>query len=99
MYHNKPERLGDDASVAVLDLDLPDHAVSMPAARRFVLGPPGFLHHEGQRRWLTLSGFELLADGTGPWDERHETDLVLETHAQSTATLGLTLRDNPPHPL
>jgi hypothetical protein len=40
-----------------------------------------------------------LADGTGARDERDEGDRLLETYAQSTATLGLTSRDNATPPL
>ena len=68
MPHHKAERFERSASVAVLNLPLPAHALSMPAARRFLLGPPGLLHHKGQRALLTPPGFALLADGTGARD-------------------------------
>src|SRR5262249_40033829 len=99
MHHHKAERFERYSSVAVFNLHLPAHALSMPAARRFILGPPGFLHHKGQRALLPPPGFERWAEGTGARDERDEGDLLLETDAQSTATIGLTIRDNATHPL
>ena len=44
MLPPKAERFERDPSVAVLDLHLPDHTLSMPAARCFGLRPPGLLH-------------------------------------------------------
>jgi hypothetical protein len=68
MHHDEPERLQDNPSVAVLHLPLPDHAVAMPAARRFILGPPRLFHEEGQGGLLASPGFEVLPDGTGTRD-------------------------------
>src|SRR5262249_43975297 len=68
MHHHKTGRLQGEPSVAVLDLAPSCQALPMPAARRFVLGPSSLLSHEGQRGLLTPPVFELLADGTVPWD-------------------------------
>src|SRR5262249_19822190 len=43
MHHHTTECLQGDPSVAVLDLDPSEHALPMPAARRFVLGPSRLL--------------------------------------------------------
>ncbi|MBA0086594.1 MAG: hypothetical protein HRJ53_16560 [Acidobacteria bacterium Pan2503] len=66
MHHHKPECLRDDAPIAVLDLDLPDHALPMPAARRFVLRPPRLFPSERQRGLLLAPGCQFLTHGTGP---------------------------------
>ena len=68
MHHDKAQRFLRDPSIAVLDLHLPEHALPMPAAGRFVLGPPRLLHQEGQGGLLLSPGFEFLADGTGARD-------------------------------
>ena len=44
MHDNKPQGLRGDPSIAVFDLDLAHEALSMPAAGRFCLRPPWFLH-------------------------------------------------------
>src|SRR4029453_998665 len=64
MHHHKAERFERYSSVAVLNLHLPAHTLSMPAARRFILGPPRLLQQEGQGGLLLPPGFEGLADGT-----------------------------------
>jgi hypothetical protein len=68
MPHHTPERRRDDASIAVLNLNLLEHAVPIPAARRFVLGPPGLVHQQGQGGLLASPGVEVLPDGTGARD-------------------------------
>ena len=99
MHHYEAERCARDPSVAVLDLHLPDHTVAMPPAGCLGLGPPRFLHHEGQHRLLLAPGFESLPDSARARDSRYEPDVVLQTQAQRAATLGLPLRHNPTHPL
>jgi hypothetical protein len=64
MHHNKAERFERDPSVAVLYLYLPDHTLAMPPAWCLVLGPPRFLHQEGQHRLVLAPGFETLPDST-----------------------------------
>jgi hypothetical protein len=71
MHHHKPERLRDDSSVAVLDLDLPDDALTMPTAGLLVLRPPGLLYQEREGGLLLPPRFELLAYGTGARDQGH----------------------------
>src|SRR6266446_1000594 len=65
MHHHKAERFERDPSVAILNLHLPDHTLSMPTPRGLVLRPPRFLQQEGQGGLLLPPGFEGLADGTG----------------------------------
>ena len=43
MHHDKPEVLHGDPPLTIFHRHLPDDAVAMPAARRFVLGPPRLL--------------------------------------------------------
>src|SRR5207248_9064327 len=50
-------------------------------------------------RSLPPPGFEFLPDSTRARDECDEIDLVLETYTQSTATIGLAIRDDATHPL
>jgi hypothetical protein len=64
MHDHQPECLQGDSSVAVLDLDLAHHTLSMPVARRFVLRPPGLLYQEGQSGLLAPPDFKRLPDGT-----------------------------------
>lgn len=64
MHDHKPECLRGDPSVAVLDLDLVHHTLSMPVAGRFILGPTGLLHQEGQSGLLAPPDFKLLPHGT-----------------------------------
>jgi hypothetical protein len=64
MHHHKAERFERDPPVAVLDLHVPAHTLAMPAARCFVLRPPGLLHEQGQRGLLLSPGFQGLSDGT-----------------------------------
>jgi hypothetical protein len=68
MHDHKAQGLVPDASVTVLDLDLAEHALPMPAAWGFVLRPTRFLYEEGQGGLLAPPGFELLPDGTGAQD-------------------------------
>jgi hypothetical protein len=65
MHHDKAERLHADPAIAVLDFDLADDALPMPAARGFVFRPARFLHEEGQGGGLAPPGFEFLPDGAG----------------------------------
>ena len=65
MHHHEAQLLLCDAPIAVLDLHRSEHTVAMPAPGRLVLGPPGFLHHQGQGGVLASPGFECLTDGTG----------------------------------
>jgi hypothetical protein len=67
MHHDKPERLHADPSITVLNFDLSDHALPMPAAGRFRRRPPRFLHEEGQGGLLLPPGFEVLTHGTRAW--------------------------------
>jgi hypothetical protein len=68
MHHHKAERFERDPSVALLDLHLPDHTLSMPTPRGLILRPPRLLQQEGQGGLLLPPGFEGLADGTGARD-------------------------------
>lgn len=88
-----------DAPMTVFDLHLTAYAVAMPAPGRRVPGPPRLLQPAGEGRWLPPPGCAGLADGTGARDSRDAIDRRLETHAQRAATIGLTSRDDPPHPL
>ena len=97
MPHDQPECRQDDASVAGLDLDLPEHALPMPVARGCVLGPPRLCHPPRQRGRLLSPACACLPHGTGARDSRHEPELTLQTQAPGTATLGLALCDNPAH--
>jgi hypothetical protein len=99
MPHDNTERLRDNSAIAVFDLDLPNHALPMPAARRFGLRPARFLSEARQGGWLTPPGCECLPNGTGTRDSCHEPDRALQTPAQGTATLGLAVCDNPAHAL
>ena len=60
-------------------------------ARRFGLGPPGFLHQEGQGGVLLAPRFQLLAHRTGAWHQGHQTNALLQAQAQGPSTLGLTI--------
>ena len=64
MHHDKPQFDLRHPALAVLDLYQAVHAVAMPVARRFVLGPPRRLDEQGQRGVLLAPGFECLPDGT-----------------------------------
>src|SRR5262245_16217568 len=99
MHHHKTAGFSRDPSVAVLDLDPAHHTLPMPAAGRLFLGAPGFLQHEGQRGLRTPPIFEFLTHGAGARYERDQIDLVLETYAQGTATVGLTIGHDPTHAL
>ena len=99
MHHHEAQCLLCDAPIAVFDRYLPEHTVAMPAPGRLVLGPSGFLHQQGQGGLLPPPGFEFLPDSTRARDECDEIDLVLETYTQSTATIGLAIRDDATHPL
>jgi hypothetical protein len=68
MHHHKAERFERAPSVAVLDLYLPHHTLSMPTAWCLVPGPPRFLHEEREHRLLLSPGFKCLPDGTGTRD-------------------------------
>jgi hypothetical protein len=97
--HHTAERCERYASVAGLNLPLPAHPGSMPAARRFSLAPPRLLQHEGQGGLLLPPGGAGLADGTRARDARAAVDLRLAPHAQRAAPLGLPLRHAPTPPL
>jgi hypothetical protein len=99
MHHHKAECDGGDSRITLLHLHLPDDALPMPASGRFRLGPPRFLHQQRQGGLLLPPRFEVLAHSAGAWDEGYETNTLLQTYSEGTATLGLTLRDNPPYPL
>jgi len=79
MHHDQAQCLLGDAPLTVLDLDVAEHALPRPVARRLVLGPPGLLHEEGQGGLLAPPGFKVLPDGTGTRDARSEADPVLQT--------------------
>ena len=68
MHHHKTECLRDDSAVTVLHLHPAEHALPIPAARRFILGSPRLFHQEGQSGLLTSPGFEGLPGGTGMRD-------------------------------
>jgi hypothetical protein len=99
MPHDKAPLFLHAPLITLLHLHLPHDALPMPAAGRFRLGPPRFLYQQGQGELLLSPGFEGLPYGTGARDECDQVDLVRQTHAQRAATLGLTLRHNPTHPL
>src|SRR5262249_11456816 len=96
-HHNAQCRLSD-APIAVFDLHRAAHTVAMPAPGRLVLRPPGFRHQQGQGGLRAPPGFECVPDSTRAWDKRAEIDLVLDTAPQGTATLGLPIGDDAPHP-
>ena len=98
-YHHTPERLRDDAAVAVLHLHLADDALPMPAAERLGLRPARLLHEAGQGGLLAPPGLEFLPYGTGARHERHQAKPVLQTQAQGPAPLRLTVGDNPAAPI
>jgi hypothetical protein len=68
MPDDKAHLLLGDPPLTILDLDAAEYAVPMPTARRFVLGPPGLLHQEGQGQVLAAPGFEFLPHSTGTRD-------------------------------
>lgn len=88
-----------DPLSTLLHLHRPHDALPMPASGRFRLGPPRFLSQQRQGELLLAPRFEGLPYGTGAWDECDQGDLVRQTQAQGTATLGLTLRHKPTPPL
>jgi hypothetical protein len=98
MHHHKAQLLLSDASIAIFDLYLAEHTLAMPAPGRLVLRPSGFLHQQGQGGLRAPPSFEVLPDSTRARDERDEIDLVLKTYTQGTTTIGLTIRDDAPHP-
>src|SRR5262249_21281434 len=67
MHHDKTERLHANPSIAVLDLNVADDALPMPATGRFRCRPPRFLYEEGQSRLLLPPGFEFLTHGARAW--------------------------------
>jgi hypothetical protein len=69
----------------------------MLAPGYLVLRPPGFSTNRG-KVGCAPPGFERLPDSTRARDERDEIDLVLKTYTQGTTTIGLTIRDDAPHP-
>jgi hypothetical protein len=71
----------------------------MPAAWFFGLRPARFLHQEREARLLLSPYFQFLPHGTGARDQRDEIDLVLDTDPQGTATIGLTIGDDPTYSL
>jgi len=69
MHDDKAYLLLADPPPTVLDLDAAEYAVPMPTVRRFVLGPPGLLHEEGQGRVPAAPGFEFLPKSTRTRDQ------------------------------
>ena len=67
----------------------------MPAAWCFGLRPARFLHQAREARLLLSPYFQFLPHGTGARDQRDEIDLALDTDPQGTATIGLTIGDDP----
>jgi hypothetical protein len=72
-----PARLGN-APIPVLHLPLAKHALAMPAARHFVLRPPGLLDQEGPRRLLAAPCCTLLADSPGARHQGHSAHTACE---------------------
>jgi hypothetical protein len=99
MPHHKAPLLLGDLPVAVLYLNGAEHALPMPTAGDLVLRPSRLFHHEGQSGVLTPPGFQFVTHGAGARDKGDESDLVLQTAPQGTATLGFTIGDDTPHPL
>src|SRR5262245_59513353 len=99
MHDDKTQCLLCDAPITVFDLHLTAYTLAMPAPGDLVASPPRLLEQEWEGRLVLPPAFECLADGTGARDERDEVDLMLETHAQCAATIGLTIRDDPTHSL
>jgi hypothetical protein len=99
MHHDKAHLFLHDPLITLLHLHLPHDALPMPTAGRFRPGPPRFLDEQRQGELLLSPGFECLPYGTGARDECDQVDLVLQAQAQRAATLGLTIRHNPTHPL
>jgi len=95
MYHHTAQLLLCDAPIAVFDLHLSAHTLAMPAAGCFGLRPARCLHQKRQARLLLAPDCQLLPHGTGARHERDAIDLGLDTDPQGTATLGLTIRDDP----
>jgi hypothetical protein len=87
MHHDTAPFLLCDPPLAVLHLDPAEHAVPMPASGRCRLGPPGLLHQQGPCGLWLSPRFEVLPYSPGAWDECHQADAGLQTHAQGAATL------------
>jgi hypothetical protein len=68
MHHDKAERLHTNSSIAVLDLDMADDALPMPASGCFSLRPPRFLYDQGQGGLLLPPRFEFLPHSARAWD-------------------------------
>ena len=96
-HDDKPQCLPGHPSVALLALALARRAVSMPAARRFVLGPPGRLAAQGPGGLRRSPGCAGRPAGTRARDERHAPALGLQPAAQRAATLRLPRGHAPAH--
>jgi hypothetical protein len=99
IHDDTPQGLRGDPSIAVFDLDLAPDAWSMPAAGRCCWRPPRCLHSQGPGGLLRSPGVECLAHGTGARDSGAETTPWGQTEAEGAATIGLTIRHHPTHPV
>jgi hypothetical protein len=68
MHDHEAQFLLGNAPIAVFDLHLSAHTLTMPAPWRLGLRPPGFLEQEGEGGLLPPPGLECLTDGTGARD-------------------------------
>jgi hypothetical protein len=68
MPHHAAQLLLGDAPRAIFDLHVSPDAVPMPAAGRFHLRPPRFLHQQRQGGLLLPPRCECLAHSTAAWD-------------------------------
>jgi len=64
MHHDKSECLPGDPPLTLFHLHLLDDALAMPAAGRFVPGPPGLLDAQGDGGGLLAPPLQFLAYGT-----------------------------------
>ena len=79
MHNDHGKCLLGDTPIAVFDLHLSEHALTMPASGGLGLRSPGLLHQQRQRGLLLSPRFEFLPHRIGAGDQRYQANAFFQT--------------------